>query len=216
MRFLITAGPTREYIDAVRFVSNASSGRMGYAVAEAAAARGHAVVLISGPTCLPDPPKATVIRVETTEEMYRAADRYFTKVDCLVGAAAPADFQPARRVKGKIKKSGAERTLRLKPTTDVLATLGRRKDDHVVIAFAVEVQSPTSNALAKLRRKNADAVVLNGPEAMSADKATVTILLKDGKRIKMSQASKARIAERIVKVVESLAPEKERPRRARG
>ena len=204
MRFLITAGPTREYIDDVRFLSNASSGRMGYAIARAAARRGHAVHLISGPTDLPDPPGARVTRVTSTQEMYEAAARLFPSADCLIGAAAPADYTPVRRVRGKAKKTGQALALRLKPTTDILAALGRAKRKQVIIAFALEVQSPVANALLKLRKKNADAIVLNAPAAMGATRSSATILLRDGICITMKGASKERIGHTLVRLAESL------------
>ena len=204
MRFLVTAGPTREYLDDVRFLTNASSGRMGYAIARAAVRAGHRVHLVSGPVTLADPPGVKLVRVTTTGEMYRAAARLFPLVDCLIGAAAPADFQPLRRVAGKVKKDTASRTLRLRPTTDILAALGKRKGGQVIIAFALEARAPVTNALAKLRRKNADAIVLNKPAALGADRSSVTILFKASDRIEVRATTKARIARVLVSVAESL------------
>jgi len=204
MRILVTAGPTREHLDDVRFLSNGSSGRMGYAVARAAARAGHAVHLVSGPVALPCPPGVKRIEVVSTGDMYRVAARLFPSCDCLIGAAAPADFTPVRRVRGKSKKSEASLTLRLKPTVDILATLGRRKGRRVIIAFALEVQKPLTHALEKMRRKNADAVVLNAPAAMGAARSTVTLLTRDGGRFVMSNASKERIARRLVRLAEEL------------
>lgn len=204
MRFLITAGPTREYLDDVRFLSNASSGRMGYAIARAAARAGHTVHLVSGPVTFAAPEGVKVTPVVTTEEMYRAAARLFPKVDCLVGAAAPVDFTPARRVRGKQKKSGGALSLRLKPTTDILTVLGRRKRKQIIIAFAVEVQNPIRNALEKMKRKNADAIVLNTPAALGAAKSSVTILTPDGAHVEWRNAGKARIARGVVGLAEKL------------
>src|SRR5208337_2480941 len=120
MRVIVTAGPTREYLDDVRFLTNASSGRMGYAIARAAAQRGHSVDLIAGPAALPDPRGVRVRRVVSTQEMYEAAAKLFPRADCLIGAAAPADFTPARRIKGKAKKAESPLVLQLKPTVDIL------------------------------------------------------------------------------------------------
>lgn len=204
MRFVITAGPTREYLDDVRFLSNASSGRMGYAIAREAARRGHDVVLVSGPTALRPPKGVAAVSVVSTQEMYRAAARAFRKADCLIGAAAPADFRPSRRERGKVKKSQTARAIELVPTVDILATLGPKKGRRVVIAFALEVQRPVVNAIEKMRRKRADAIVLNAPSAMGARRSSATILLPDGRRLPIANAAKQGIARRIVSLAERL------------
>jgi len=210
MRFIVTAGPTREYLDDVRFLTNASSGRMGYAIARAAAQRGHSVELVAGPVALPDPPGVRVHRVASTREMYEAAKKLFPRADCLIGAAAPADFTPVRRIKGKAKKADASLVLQLKPTVDILATLGRAKlarrggRRQVIIAFALEVQSPLKNAVLKLRRKNADAIVLNSPAAVGALRSDATILLRGGARRDVKQATKQRLGRILVALAESL------------
>jgi phosphopantothenoylcysteine synthetase/decarboxylase len=215
MRFIVTAGPTREYLDDVRFLTNASSGRMGYAVARAAAQRGHSVDLVTGPVALRAPAGVRVHRATTTQEMYEAARRLFPRADCLIGAAAPADFTPVRRIKGKAKKAESSLLLRLKPTPDILATLGRAKPARplsggvsrrrqVIIAFALEVQSPLKNARLKLRRKNADAIVLNSPAAIGALRSDATILLRRGARLQVKQATKQRLGRILVALAESL------------
>lgn len=211
MRMIVTAGPTREYLDDVRFISNASSGRMGYAVARAARDAGHAVELISGPVGLRPPEGVRLHPVETTEEMYRAAAELWRDADCLVGAAAPADYTPRRRVRGKRKKSPDDLQLRLKPTVDILARLGARKGRRIVIAFALEVARGEKNALEKMKRKRADAIVLNAPAAMGAGRSDALILTADGERLVLSDAPKRRIAGRIVKLAENL-----RSRSAKG
>jgi phosphopantothenoylcysteine synthetase/decarboxylase len=204
MRFIVTSGPTREHLDDVRFLTNASSGRMGYAIAQAAARRGHGVDLIAGPTTLPDPLGMRVHHVTSTHEMYEAARRLFPRADCLIGAAAPADFTPVRRIKGKAKKAESSLALRLKPTVDILARLGHVKRRQVIIAFALEVQSPLKNAVLKLRRKNADAIVLNSPAAIGALRSDATILLRDGARLEVKQATKQRLGRILVALAESL------------
>jgi len=204
MRFLVTAGPTREHLDDVRFISNASSGRMGYAIARAALKAGHHVDLISGPVSIKPPSAANLICVTSTQQMYKAALKLFPQSDCLIGAAAPADFRPARRARGKQAKGKLSPTLQLKPTVDILATLGKKKREQLIIAFALESQRPVTNALAKLRRKNADAIVLNAPSAMEADRSRVSIFLKDGTRAAELSATKNRIARTLVTLAEKL------------
>jgi len=205
MRLLITAGPTREYLDDIRFISNASSGQMGYAIAKAAARAGHTVDLVSGPVALPKPPGVRLVRVVSTQEMYRASAELFPKADCLIGAAAPVDWRPARRRQGKMKKSQKVRTIEVKPTVDILARLGRRKKKkQVIFAFALEVKDPVANALAKLQRKNADAIVLNSPEALGAQKSSIQVLFDSGDSIEMRKTSKLRIARLLVSLAETL------------
>ncbi len=153
MRFLITAGPTREYLDPVRFISNPSSGRMGLALARAALGRGHKVTLILGPVHARLPQKARIIHVQTTDQMARACFKHFPRADCLLMAAAVCDYQPTKLRTTKIKKSSAPLTLKLKPTTDILAQLARRKRRQLLIGFALETNDPQANALAKLKKK---------------------------------------------------------------
>ena len=204
MRMIVTAGPTREHLDDVRFISNASSGRMGYAVARAAARAGHSVLLVSGPVNLKPPDGVTTVFVTSTREMYDAAAKSFGQADCLIGAAAPVDFAPARRRRGKSKKTPGSMTLRLKPTVDILARLGRRKGRRVIIAFALEVQEPVANALRKMRLKHADAIVLNSPAALAATRSDATIFTASGRQTRMRNATKAQIARRLVALAESL------------
>src|SRR5512136_2309382 len=127
MRTLITAGGTREYLDPVRFISNASSGRMGYALARAALRAGHKVTLITAPTALKPPTGAKVIAVQSAAEMFQAVKKHFPRCDCLIMAAAVADYTPAHPAKTKLKKQAAKLTLELKPTPDILKWAGRRK-----------------------------------------------------------------------------------------
>lgn len=212
MRFVITAGPTREYIDDVRYLSNASSGRMGYAIAAAAARAGHEVDLVSGPVDLRVPAGVRVVPVISTRDMHRAAARLFARADVLIGAAAPADYTPARRIAGKLKKSPDLLRLDLKPTVDILASLGRhKKRGQIIIAFALEVQSPVANALAKMKRKNADAILLNSPAAIGARAETARIFLRSGDRRLLRDAPKSRIARVLVKLAEELRRGPSRP-----
>lgn len=164
-RVVVTAGPTREPLDAVRFLSNASTGRMGIEVAREARARGADVTLVLGPTSERPPEGVALVRVETCREMLTAARAAARGADLVVFAAAPADWRPAVRARGKLKKdgSGRPRTLTLVENPDVAATLGRRKRGRVHVGFALEVARPFFFARRKLRKKRFDAIVLNGP-----------------------------------------------------
>ena len=158
---LITAGPTREPLDPVRYLSNRSSGRMGLALAEEALARGAQVILVAGPTALEPPAGAEVIRVETAQEMYDAVLSRLNEATIIIKAAAVADFRPARRAAQKVKKSAAPPTVELEPTSDILAEVGRRKGDRLLVGFAAETENLRAEAERKLRSKNCDLLVAN-------------------------------------------------------
>jgi phosphopantothenoylcysteine decarboxylase/phosphopantothenate--cysteine ligase len=160
-RILVTAGPTHEPIDAVRFIGNRSSGKMGWAIAEEAHRRGAAVTLVSGPTQLPDPGGIEVVHVETAEEMRDAVLSRFDRVDAVVKAAAVADFRPKEHVEGKIKKEGGTPDLHLEPTPDILRELGERKGDTVLVGFAAETDDLMGAGRQKLREKHLDLIVVN-------------------------------------------------------
>ncbi len=179
MRILITAGPTREYLDDVRYLSNASSGRMGYAIAETAVAAGHDVVLVSGPVGLDPPSGCEMYFVETTREMRDACVKLFPHCDGVIAAAAVCDYKPRTRITGKIAKTGDPISIEMIETDDVLAELGKEKGTCWVIGFALEAENLRENALQKLRRKNCDYVVLNEPTAIGSKTNTVELL--DGK-----------------------------------
>ena len=208
MRIIVTAGPTREYIDDVRFISNASSGRMGFSVAVAAAAAGagHEVTLLAGPVALPDPPGCEVVRFVSVEDLRAALAERFGACDALVMTAAVGDFRPERRVAGKIPRAGGPVTVRLLPTEDVLAavTAGRRAG-QVVVAFAVESLPPAqaqAKALAEMQSKGADFVVVNGPEAMEADQSQACVLGPEGVALEWAARPKDELARQIVRLVE--------------
>lgn len=206
MRILVTAGPTREWIDRVRFISNPSTGLMGHAVAEAAVDAGHAVTLVRGPVPIPAPRRAKTLDVETAEEMRLAVLDAFPQADCVVMAAAVGDYRPAQPRNQKRKKESAEWNLRLVRTPDILAELGRLKKRQRLIGFALEVQHPQENALKKLHEKHLDAIVLNDPSAFGAETSTVEIFTRDGARVLLHNRSKREIAECIVKLAEELKP----------
>lgn len=205
MRMLVTAGPTREYLDDARFISNPSSGRMGFAVAQAAVAAGHEVILIAGPVNLPSPRNVARIDVTSAEDMRRAVREQFDRCDAVVMAAAPCDYRPAERRAGKIKKGADEILLRLVRNPDILAELGPAKRDRVLVGFALESPLDRSEALRKLRDKNLDAIVLNSPEAFGADATSVEIITARGASAALSNQPKREIARHLVKLVESLA-----------
>ncbi len=160
-RIVVTAGPTHEPIDAVRYIGNRSSGKMGYAIAREAASRGAEVTLISGPVWLPDPEGAKVIRVETAEEMAREVLDRADGADAVVMAAAVADWRPSEVSEGKLKKEGGSPRLALEPTIDILAELGREKGSRVLVGFAAETGDLEAEARRKLSAKNLDLIVVN-------------------------------------------------------
>lgn len=201
MRILVTAGPTREFLDDVRFISNPSTGRMGFACARAARAAGHRVTLVTGPVDLPDPAGVAVVRVTGAEEMHRAAMKAYAKADAVIAAAAVCDYRPARRVRGKIKKGPQTETLRLVRTPDILAEMGRRKGRRFLVGFALEAQDARANALEKLRAKNLDAVVLNAPSSFGADATDATVFHRDGTCEEFRGIRKETLARLLVRLV---------------
>lgn len=199
---LITAGPTREYLDPVRFLSNPSTGRMGYALARAAGARGAEVILVSGPVKLRPPQGVKLVKVVSSAEMYREVMRHYTKADIVIMAAAVADYRPAGRARGKIKKDADEKVLRLVRTRDILTSLGRRKEGRVLVGFAAETGRIESNAKRKLRKKNLDCIVANDvsrPESgFESHTNEVVVLYRDGRREQFPLMSKEQLARRLV------------------
>lgn len=197
MRVLITAGPTREYLDDVRYLSNASSGRMGYAIAQAGVQLGWEVVLVSGPVDLPPPSGLEFHSVMTTSDMRDAAVRLFPSCSGVIAAAAVCDYKPKQRITGKLSKTGGPVTLEMIETDDVLAELGRMKSTQWVLGFALEAQNPRENALQKLRRKNCDWIVLNAPSAIGAENNDVELIDRSGETIQQWSGSKASVASQL-------------------
>lgn len=198
IRCLITAGPTREYLDPVRYFSNGSSGKMGYALATAARARGWAVDLVSGPVALPPPDGVALHRVVSAEEMFRRTEALFGRCDVLILCAAVADYRPVRMEREKIKKSGARLTVELEPTADIARALGERKEGRVVVGFAAETENLEVHAQRKLVEKNLDWIVANrvgGPDsAMEGDENQIVMLSRRGERHPFGPARKADVA----------------------
>jgi phosphopantothenoylcysteine decarboxylase / phosphopantothenate---cysteine ligase len=199
---LVTAGPTCEDLDPVRFLTNRSSGKMGYAVAAAAARRGSKVVLISGPTALGTPQGVERIDVRSTEEMYRAVQARFPGSTISVFAAAVADFRPAEKSSKKINRGKEALTLRLEPTSDILASVAQEKGERLVVGFAAETDNMADNARKKLTQKNADLIVANDVRAEGAgfnhDTNIVTLFSRDGRDLPLPRLSKAEVAQRIL------------------
>lgn len=209
MRFLITAGPTREPIDPVRYLSNRSSGKMGYALAAAALAKGHEVLLISGPVAIPAPDGATLVRVETAQEMYHAVADEIGNADAAIFCAAVADYRVAEVAGEKIKKTGETLTLTLVKNPDILGSARSVFGfDGLLVGFAAETEKLAEHALDKLRRKDCDLLVANDVSrsdiAFDRDENEVELFYRDGRHETLAQASKATIAAELVGRVESL------------
>lgn len=198
---LVTAGPTREPVDPVRYVSNFSSGKMGYAIAEAAAARGGFVTLVSGPTELPDPCGVEVVRVQTAQEMLETVMNNLTAANIVVAAAAVADYRPATKLSQKIKKQQEWLKLDLEKTEDILGHVGLVKGDRVLVGFAAETENLVENARKKLDEKNLDLIVANDvsdPDAVfGSDTNTVTLIPRDGEVSSWPRMSKREVAHAI-------------------
>lgn len=205
MHFLITAGGTREYIDPVRFISNASSGKMGYTLARAALKAGHKVTLITVPTTQRVLSGAKIIKVETAAQMFEAVRKHFSRCGCLIMAAAVADYTVARPAKTKIKKTGKSLTIKLKPTVDILKWAGKHKrKNQVVVGFALEDKNIRARAEKKLKEKNLDMIVVNSPAAIGSDKAAVEIKTGGGKWLRLRKAGKTIVAKKIIADIENI------------
>jgi phosphopantothenoylcysteine decarboxylase/phosphopantothenate--cysteine ligase len=204
--FLITAGPTRESIDPVRYISNRSSGKMGYAIAEAALDAGYDVILISGPVNLAPPRDAKFISVSTSDEMFDAVHQHADSSEICVLCAAVADYKPAEVSPVKIKKCAAQVSLELVPTRDILQSLGLQEDrKFLLVGFAAETDYLEANAAKKLREKNCDIIVANDARiAMETDENELLILFRDGETKKISRSSKKNVARELVKIFQDL------------
>lgn len=201
-RILITSGPTRQYLDPVRFLTNASSGRMGRALAGAALEAGHQVVVVSGPVEIDYPPAAEVRPVVTTEEMLQVAREAFQSCDGLIGVAAPCDYRPVRVAASKIAKTGEPLLLHLVETPDVVATLAAEKGRRWVVGFALETEDHRLRALAKLERKHCDLMVSNSAEAIHALDTDVEILDPAGSVLATFRGSKDSVAREVFRCIQ--------------
>lgn len=201
MKILITAGPTREYIDPVRFISNRSSGKMGYALAAVAAGRGHRVSLVSGPVAIAVPSGVDCCMVESAAEMQAAVQERFDAVNALIMAAAVADWSPVCRHSVKQKKSSNELLLKLRPVPDILRTVSARRKGQVVVGFAAETGNPEEEALRKLESKGLDMIVGNDVSAPGTGFDVDTnqvIMLWNGGRQALPCLPKTVVAEHII------------------
>ena len=214
MRILITAGGTREYLDPVRFISNASTGKMGYALAHAALKRGHKVTLI---TTIENSKLKTqnskllkIVNVGTAAEMFQAVKKHFPKSDCLIMSAAVADYTPARLAKTKIKRKNRPITIKLKPTPDILKWAAEHKNEsratshepRIIVGFALEEKALRRRAEKKLREKNLDMIIANATTAIGADKVAIQIKTPQRKWLKLPKASKTVVAREIISLME--------------
>jgi phosphopantothenoylcysteine decarboxylase/phosphopantothenate--cysteine ligase len=209
VRFVVTAGPTREAIDPVRFISNRSSGKMGYAIAEAALAAGHSVTLISGPATVAPPEGAQLISITTSDELHDEVHRAMRACDALVMCAAVSDYKPAKAEPRKLKKRKTSFALELMPTRDILASLPKGNRGFLVVGFAAETQDLEMNAQKKLREKNCDVIVANdvskSDSGMESDENAVTIFLRSGESKTISRTSKQIIARELVKIISKIS-----------
>src|SRR5262245_1730947 len=202
-RILITSGPTRQYLDPVRYLTNASSGRMGAALASAAIDLGHEAIVVSGPVTVEYPGGAQVRSIISTEELLAVCQEMFPTCDGVIGAAAPCDYRPMRVEQHKIAKNGQPLLLQLVETPDVMATLGATKrPGQWLVGFALETDDQRFRALTKLERKSCDLIVLNGPAAMDAADNQVEVFDKTGAVVAAVEGSKEAVATRILHVIQ--------------
>jgi len=202
IHFLITAGGTREYIDPVRFISNASSGKMGYELARAALKSGHKATLITTvkkSEIRNQKSEVKIVEVISAADMFKAVKNYFKKCDCLIMAAAVSDYTPIKISKNKIKKENENLTIQLKPTADILKWAGKNKKlGQIVVGFALEDKNLRKNAEKKLKEKNLDMIIANSPAAIGAEKSTVYIKQKNKKWLTLPKAVKFSLAKKII------------------
>lgn len=214
MKVLVTAGPTQEAIDPVRFISNRSSGKMGYALARVAADRGHEVRLISGPVSLQPPNGVGVTPVVSAQDMLAAVERNLDWCDVLIMCAAVADWRPRNPAAGKLKKGGGAPTLELEPTPDILRRVAPRKGGRIFVGFAAETEDPESEARRKLREKSLDLIVANDvarPDSgFGADTNKVVLFSRDGGKHDLPVMSKQEVARHVMEWVEGQGKNAER------
>ena len=215
MKVLVTAGPTREALDPVRFISNRSSGKMGYAVAAAALRAGHEVCLVSGPVALEPPRGADVVRVTTADEMLAAVKRRVRGCDVLVMAAAVADWRPQKTAARKLKKSDGPPRIAWVATPDILrAVAPLKKETQTFCGFAAETHGLAREARRKLREKNLDAIAANDvskkDRGFEADRNALTIYFADGRATRVALAAKTRCAARLMRALEKISARKKK------
>lgn len=196
---VITSGPTRQYLDPVRYLTNSSSGKMGACLAESALRLGHQVTVVSGPVQVEYPHEAVVLPVVTTQEMLEATQRAFAIADGLIGAAAPCDYMPVEIAPHKLSKTGQGLQLALKETPDIVATIGALKRmDQWVVGFALETEDVRFRAIVKMSRKRCDMIVSNSADAMNSPDNSVEIIKRDGEIVEQAAGPKNFVADRIL------------------
>jgi phosphopantothenoylcysteine decarboxylase / phosphopantothenate---cysteine ligase len=201
-RILITSGPTRQYLDPVRFLTNASSGRMGAALAAAAIEAGCQVVIVSGPVEVEYPASAEVVSVLSTEEMLEACLNIFPGCEGFIAVAAPCDYRPIMVSPQKIRKNGQPLKLQLVETPDIVASLAAIRTGQWIVGFALETEDRRLRAMRKLERKSCNLIVVNGPESMHAAKTRVEVLDKEGDVLAMLAGSKTEVACDIFRIIQ--------------
>jgi phosphopantothenoylcysteine decarboxylase/phosphopantothenate--cysteine ligase len=216
IRCLVTAGPTREHLDPVRFLSNPSSGKMGYALAAAAAAAGWRVDLVSGPVALPVPAAVKVRRVVSAAEMLAAVEKLFARCDVLLMCAAVSDFRPQKVFAHKVKKGHAALVVKFEPTVDILKKVAARKQPgQLVVGFAAETKNVETSARRKLREKHLDFIIANrvgrAGTGFESDSNAVILIARDGTRTALGPAPKTKLAQQLIarlsrEVIEQLQP----------
>ncbi|WP_243523914.1 bifunctional phosphopantothenoylcysteine decarboxylase/phosphopantothenate--cysteine ligase CoaBC [Bacillus pseudomycoides] len=210
-KILVTAGPTREKIDPVRFMTNFSSGKMGYALAEVAADLGADVILVSGPTAITPPVNVTTVQVESAQEMLEAVMQHYGSMDVVIKTAAVADYRPKIVHDQKMKKKSGDAVIELERTTDILKTLGEKKENQLLVGFAAETINIEEYATKKLREKNADMIVANDVKAQGAgfgtDTNIVTMYRKGGEIIRLPLLTKKEVAREILIQIEAMLEE---------
>ncbi len=203
-RILLTSGPTRQYLDPVRYLSNGSSGRMGKALAEAALEAGHEVVIVSGPVEVRYPQAARVLPVISTEEMLDACLSVFPQCDGLIAAAAPCDYRPKVVASQKIRKTGGTLDVQFVETPDIVARLGAiRTSSQWMVAFALETEDLRMRAMQKLERKKCDLIVVNGPAAMHAADTKIEVIDARGEVLTAAAGSKRHVAKALLRIIET-------------
>jgi len=205
IRCLITAGPTREFIDPVRFLSNPSTGKMGYALAEAAVAAGWTVDLVAGPVALKEPNNVILYPVVSAEEMFHHVDALFDACDVLIMAAAVSDFRPVQQHAQKQKKEKASMSIEFERTVDILKAMAQRKAHQTVVGFAAETDNVDASARTKLEAKRCDWIVANkvgeAGTGFAADTNKVTLIAADGSSLKIGPTTKAAIAKELIQLI---------------
>ncbi|MEW6183704.1 MAG: bifunctional phosphopantothenoylcysteine decarboxylase/phosphopantothenate--cysteine ligase CoaBC [Bacillota bacterium] len=205
LKFLVTAGPTREHLDPVRYITNRSSGKMGYAIARAARDRGARVVLVSGPTSIEKPSGVSFIGINTAFEMREAVLSHFDASQIVIMCAAVSDYRPASLSKRKIKKENAELTVKFTPNPDILMELGSHKNQQILVGFAAETENVLDHARTKLQAKNLDLIVANdiGREGagFETDTNAVGLVFRDGRFIELPMMDKLSVAHRLLDVI---------------